>query len=273
MSRASLSIVLSIVSWVFLLSLPATAQTRPEKWEYKVTRGCFNESDLNKRGDEGWELINITFDSNGNCRDSYFKRPKREFFDPPLTSAPPAAPPNCNLTPAQAPVIRGIRLGMSTDELLALFPRSKEQSDTIKALSNAEAAYGQVDLGFSLNTYPENKAMFSNNIRSYGITLLDGRVASFYVYYNFPVQNDRSPNWTYKTWIPKLSETYNLPKPEDWAGPNANDASITCQGFRMKVNAGRSSASIGIIDLPSYDEQIKQRREAASERLRSEFKP
>jgi hypothetical protein len=272
MSRASLSIVLSIVSWVFLLSLPATAQTRPEKWEYKVTRGCFNESDLNKRGDEGWELISISFDSNGNCRDSYFKRPKSEFFDPPRTSAPPPAPPKCNLTPAQAPIIRGIRLGMSTDDLLALFPRSREQSDTIKALSNAEAKYGVVSLYFGLDKYPENKAMFSNNINYYQITLFDDRVASFVANYNFKTQENRSHDWKYMTWIPKLSETYNLPKPEDWSGVGGNGVSITCQGFRMLVDASGNSASISIIG-PPYEDQIKQRREAASERLRSEFKP
>jgi hypothetical protein len=271
MSRASLFIVFSIMALTHLLCVPAIAQTQPEKWEYKYAQICsYNfDSEMKKLGEEGWELVSGD-DIASNCKHFIFKRPKKEIFYP--TQPAPAGPPKCNLTLAQAPVIRGIRLGMSTDELLALFPRSKEQSDTIKALSYAEARYGVTSLFFGSDKYPENKAMFSNNISYYNITLFDGRVASFSANYNFTTQENRSHEWTYMTWIPKLSETYNLPKPEDWAGSNANDASITCQGFRMKVNARGNGAAIEIIG-PPYDEQIKQRREAASEQLRRDFKP
>jgi hypothetical protein len=271
MSRASLSIVFSIVSLTFLLCLPATAQTQPEVWEYKYANVCMQnvDSELNKYGEQGWELVSVVALPN-NCPYYYFKRPQKQIFIP--TPPAPAGPSKCNLTLAQAPVIRGIRLGMTTDELLSLFPRSKEQSDTIKALSNAEANYGVISVYFGLDKYPENKAMFSNNIGYYQITLFDGRVASFSANYNFTTQENRSHDWTYMTWIPKLSETYNLPKPEDWAGSNVYDASITCQGFQMKVYARGNGASIGIIG-PQYDEQIKQRREAASDQLRRDFKP
>jgi hypothetical protein len=274
MNRASLSIVLSIISLTLLLSFPATAQTKPEKWEYKYAQICSHntfDSEMKKLGDEGWELV--SGDQTSGCHILYFKRPKREFFNPPPATLPPAGPPKCNLTLAQAPVFRGIRLGMSTDELLALFPRSKEQFHIIQALSNAEANYGVVYLDFRSDIYPENKAMFSNNINSYSVTLFDGRVVRFGVSYNFPLQNNRKPNWTYMTWIPKLSEIYNLPKPEDWVGaPDVNNANIACQGFQMQVSAYGESTSISIIGRP-YDEQIKQRREAASEQLRRDFKP
>lgn len=273
MSRASLSFVLSIVSLTFSLNLSATAQTQPEVWEYKHANVCMQnfDAELNKYGEQGWELVSVAVLS-GNCPSYYFKRPKKRTFTP-TPPPPPVSQPNCNLTLAQAPVIRGISLGMSADELFALFPRSKEQSDTIKALSNEEANYGLVQgLAFSLDKYPENKAMFSNNIGYYNATLFDGRVACFSAYYYFRTQENRSHNWTYMTWIPKLSEGYNLPKPEDWSREDEYVANITCQGFRMRVDARGNTASINITG-PSYDEQIKQRREAASEKLRSEFKP
>jgi hypothetical protein len=269
MSRASLFIVLSIISLTFLVSIPASAQTQPEKWEYKKI-GCsdITEADLNKHGDEGWELVSVSYGT--TCYGFFFKRPKKERFHP--TPPPPAGPPKCNLTLAQAPVIRGIRLGMSTDELLALFPRSKDQSDIIRELSRAEVNYGVVNLSFPRDTYPENKEMFSNNITYYRITLFDGRVASFSADYIFSSQNNRNPEWTYRTWILKLSETYNLPKPEDWFRSGTNYASIDCQDVRLSINASSDSASISITGL-HINEQIKQRREAASEKLRSEFKP
>jgi hypothetical protein len=271
MNRVSLSIVLSIISLTPFLSFPATAQTQPEKWEYIAVSGCgtLESAGVNKLGEEGWELVSVTVIAS-NCPSYYFKRPKKEIFTPTQPAA--AGPTKCNLTPAQAPVFRGIRLGMSTDELLALFPRSKEQSNTIQALGYAEINYGEVRLGFDTRTYPENKEMFSNNIYSYNIMLFDSRVARFDVYYQFPNQNNRSPNWTYMTWIPKLSETYKLPKPEDWVSTSVNYANIACQGFRINVEAHFNQASISIIG-PPYEDQIKQRREAASEQLRRDFRP
>jgi hypothetical protein len=266
MSRTSLSIVLSIVSLTNLLNIPVSAQTgptNPEKWEYKVSNGCFNESDLNKQGDEGWELIGMTFNSDGNCRGSYFKRPKKEFFNPPPAAPTPAGPPRCNLTLAQAPIFRGIRLGMSTDELLDLFPRSKEQLEIIKRLSEAKIFFGRTDLSFSQNTYPENDAMFGNSVSVYQITMLDGRVTSINVQYSF----QGNFYWTDKTWIPKVSEAYNLPKPEDWQGN-----SLTCQGFKITAGGNNTFAHFNLSG-PDANREVRQRSEAFSEKLRTEFKP
>jgi hypothetical protein len=269
MNKASLSIVLSIVSLTIFLSITASAQEpkRPEKWEYKFGK-CSSESELNKEGDEGWELVAVFADRNSSCL-SYFKRPKREYFNPPPATPPPPAPPTCSLTISQAPVFYGIRLGMSTDELLALFPRSKEQSDIIKSISKAETNYGRVDLTFYSSTYPENKTMFTNNVGYYTVTLLDNRVSSIYLSYNFSPGVNRSYDWTNVSWIQKLSETYNLPKFEDW-----RDSGITCQGFRINVNASGNSASISTASLqPASNDETRKRHAAESEKLRRAFKP
>lgn len=273
MSRATMSIVLSIISLMLLASLSATAQTQPEKWDYKFVQICDNQTydaGLKKLGDEGWELVS-TDDAGGACIYFFFKRPKKETYHP--APAAPAGPPTCPLTLAQAPVFRGIRLGMTTDELLALFPRSKEQSQIIKWLSDAEKNYGRVVLNFDSGTYPENKTMFGNNINDYSFTLFDGRVVRIYVGYLFHVPENRNPTWTAKSWITKLAETYKFPGPEEWMESNPNHASINCQGFRISITAGDNQASISISDPLTIDDQIKQRAEAESEKLRSELKP
>jgi hypothetical protein len=265
MSRTSLSIVLSIVS-LTILNIPTSAQTTPEKWEYNVAGRCIpSETDLNKLGDQGWELISVTANGDGGCPVYYFKRPRREFFYPPPVAPPPppATPPKCSLTLAQAPAFRGIRLGMSTDELLDLFPRSKDQPEIIKRLSEAKIYFGKTELTFSNRTYPENNTMFGNSVYSYQITLLDGHVTSINVHYSF----QGAFNWTPKTWIPKVSEVYNFPKPEDWQGN-----SVTCQGFKITAGALNDGAGFTLSGSDA-DQEVKQRREAASEKLRSEFKP
>jgi hypothetical protein len=263
MNKVSLSVVLSIVSLTLVSGLSATAQTRPEKWEYKSD--ICNIETLNKYGDEGWELVSTHVSSN-NCT-AFFKRPKNQIFNPPPATPPPPGPPTCSLTLSQAPVFYGIRLGMSTDELLALFPRSKEQSEIIKKLS--EPYYGSVDLRFSKSTYSENKTMFSDNVSSYDISLLDNRVTAVAVQYNFSPGANRSYNWTNESWIQKLSEDYNIPKPEDWRGSD----NLICQGFRIRSSASNDSAFIYIGSLPTSYDESRKRREADSEKLRRAFKP
>ena len=44
------------------------------KWEYKVV-GHISERDMNNLGQDGWELVNVTFYSNGVICDMIFKRP------------------------------------------------------------------------------------------------------------------------------------------------------------------------------------------------------
>src|SRR5215510_15894366 len=104
---------------IFFISITAAGQSYPEQWEYRVT-GCYSEPELNIYGAEGWELVSIKMDSNNNCN-YIFKRPKGVVvrINPP---PPPPKTPSCNLSMAQSPVIYGLRLGMSSDELLELFP-------------------------------------------------------------------------------------------------------------------------------------------------------
>src|SRR5437870_12363709 len=66
---------------------------------------------------------------------------------------PPANQSKCNLTEANGPNIRGLRLGMSTSEVLALFPgvtkkkEMKEAIDKAKSTSCSETVYFAVDPG------------------------------------------------------------------------------------------------------------------------------
>jgi hypothetical protein len=45
-----------------------------QKWEYKLVATQLSEQEINKLGEEGWELIQVTHE--GFSRAMYFKRPK-----------------------------------------------------------------------------------------------------------------------------------------------------------------------------------------------------
>lgn len=53
------------------MSEPVETTQAPQQWEYKKTQGG-NEDQLNKLGEENWELVAIG--PTGNCT---FKRPKK----------------------------------------------------------------------------------------------------------------------------------------------------------------------------------------------------
>ena len=48
-----------------------------QKWEYLV-RERVGEYELNKLGEDGWELVTISFSSAGVPDTFYFKRPKQK---------------------------------------------------------------------------------------------------------------------------------------------------------------------------------------------------
>lgn len=62
----------------------------------------------------------------------------------------------CSLTPVQAPLVRGIKLGMRGEEILALFPESNQRPEVKAALGNAEdyPNYGVARLFFQPSMYP-----------------------------------------------------------------------------------------------------------------------
>jgi len=258
---------------IFFASITAAGQTTatssiPEQWEYRVT-GCYPETELNKSGAEGWELVSVKMDSNNNCN-YIFKRPKGvvvSITPPP----PPPKTPSCNLSLAQAPIIYGLRLGMSADELLELFPRSKDNPGIKRALAQVEIQYGSTQLPFYRNDFPDSKAFVNNKVSQYGVGILDSRVVYIKVYYSFPPNT----NWNSNTWIDKISEPFNLPPRENWPGSNFDSSrSLECRGFSATVHASGDGTSITIITTtPNSGDVIKERRNAEAEKKRREFIP
>ena len=96
----------------------------------------------------------------------------------------PAAVSSCTLSPAKAPAIRGVNLGMKVHEVLALFPGSAENNDIKAALAKAE---GFPNFGLaSIYIYPRDystKDRFAG-IASIQFMFFDGRVDQYEVDYD-----------------------------------------------------------------------------------------
>lgn len=268
MRSRSMSIIAPIMFFASLtvLGQPTAKYSIPEQWEYKLTE-CLPEPELNKLGEQGWELVAVR-GNEANCQRYYLKRAKGQIVNitPPLP--PPPKAPSCNLTLSQAPVIYGLRLGMNTEELLELFPRSKDQFNIKQELAKADVQYGFAQLYFYQNTYTDSKA-FGNKLSSYQIGLFDGRVIRITANFTFP--SESSPNWNYDAWIDKMSETFNLPTREYWS--SRYPRTIDCHGFSVEVSIYNLNQTYISINVPNTDEIINTRRNAEYEKRRREFKP
>ncbi len=92
--------------------------------------------------------------------------------------------PTCQLTLAGAPDIKGLRLGMTADEVLALFPGSTDDAEVRTSLSRPPSQFGVSSFLIRPDKY-ESKEKFAG-INQITFTLLDGRVSSFSAGYNGP---------------------------------------------------------------------------------------
>jgi len=101
------------------------------------------------------------------------------------TNSPPAQP--CTLKIAQAPAVRGVKLGMMLDEVLPLFPGTSESGAVKHALSTAEGYpnFGYAYVGLDPSSWG-NAERFAG-INSYFISTFDRRIVGVTITYKqFP---------------------------------------------------------------------------------------
>lgn len=180
----------------------------------------------------------------------------------------PANQSRCNLTEANAPTIRGLRLGMSTSEVLALFPGVTKKKEMKEALDKAKSTSGSetVYLGFDPAT-DAVKGQFAG-VQSVSAGFYKGRMVDFSIQY-------AGPTWTNADeWVGKLSETLNLPAVQAWiTGPSENPNKVLkCEGIEIEAATQGGGASITIRDI-AYLKGVEEHTSALEEKKRREFKP
>lgn len=256
-----LMILLTFVFTLLATDSISAQKQNAVKWEYKeVSRQYIPEEDLDKLGEEGWELV---------LRNDYvflFKRPKG-LFSPKIpkpgatvVGQVPGAP-KCDLT--QAPSFRGIRLGMDVNDLLKLFPGSEEdpQIKTSLAFASNPAGFGQIRFELSAANYQLNKEtrdIFTGVLR-YAFLVLDNRLVSCSVFFLVPseLRFDNS------SWKKKLIEEFKLPAIWETSG----NWELRCTTFIIRALEQGFQ-----LDQINFEETIQQRRQQDLERKQQAFK-
>ena len=173
----------------------------------------------------------------------------------------------CSLTREQAPELRGIRLAMSVEQLLSLFPENSHRQVITNAVRESKRAdrFGLARFDLLLDREVANPRFAGVNYIT--IELIDERITSFHVAY-------AGPEWkSVDQFVTKLSEALRLPN-SAWESGGESLRSLKCDGFRVDAHASNQipASWVRVQDTSAY-RVVEDRREAAKEKLREAFKP
>jgi hypothetical protein len=167
----------------------------------------------------------------------------------------------CTLTLSAAPSINGMRLGMTPEEVLALFPGSKDDPAVRARLSRPPNQFNTNSFLIQPEKY-ETKADFAG-ISQITFSLFDGRVSKFYVGYN-------GPEWpNVEKFVEKFVEGKNLPAFDQWEPYVGfdNQMKLTCVDFSIRLSKGGAGGSLNHMEMQDLeaDKKLKDRMRKAQE--------
>jgi hypothetical protein len=181
---------------------------------------------------------------------------------------PQPAQSRCSLTEANSPDVRGVRLGMSMDQLLALFPGSSKRKEMKEAVERAKAAAGSEVVYLTFDPALDAPGDRFAGVDSVSAGIYKGRVTDINVLYV-------GPTWrTIDEWVAKLSEAYNLPGMQEWViGPNETpNRMLKCAGIEIEAAIQGGGGSIRVRNTETL-KGAQERAIADEERRRRTFKP
>lgn len=166
------------------------------------------------------------------------------------------------LTFSAAPDIKGLKLRMTTEEVLALFPGAKNDPQISAELSRPPRPFGVGSLMIRPEKY-ESKARYTE-VSQITLTFLDGRVSKLHVGFN-------GPEWSHvDKFVAKFVEGTDLPGVDQWAAYEGLDTqlkTLTCSDFELRVFAGGQGGTLNYVQMQDMkaDETLKERRRKARE--------
>lgn len=179
----------------------------------------------------------------------------------PTNNAPAQEKQPCTLTLAGAPAINGLHLGLTPDEILAMFPGSKEDPEVRTNLSRPPRQFG-------VSSFLIRPAKYQSTDKFSGIgqitfTLLDGRVSSFYLGYNGPQYSHVDQ------FVEKLIAGSKFPPLNQWEGYVGMDTTLKelkCSEFEIKVSIGGPGGNLNYVSMKDLvaEKVLKDRRAKAN---------
>lgn len=166
----------------------------------------------------------------------------------------------CSLKPEQAPVIRGFRLGMTTEEV-------REKVTGVGGLDKAD------ELGMAETTiYPFQLKSKDDaqNLQYVRLSFLDGRLTDIELRYDGLTKWDGIDQFA-----AKLSESLQLPKMSRgrFGVLNRRARTLECGGFRVQAMLVEDNRGALTLSEEGVKEIVEKRKAEVKEKQRQTFKP
>jgi hypothetical protein len=167
---------------------------------------------------------------------------------------------NCSLTRATVPVVEGLKLGMTPDELVAALPGSKDDPEVKSGLARPASALGEFD--FVVHTDKLQPKEKFEGIDHFTFGLLDGRASSINIGYKGPAYSHVDE------FVTKFVKGTNLPPVDQWQGYPGMDTqlkTLVCKDFEVRVFAGGEGGNQNYVLLSDLEAKktLKDRRAKA----------
>jgi len=149
---------------------------------------------------------------------------------------------------------------MTTEEVLALFPGSKDDADVRASLAAPPSKLGTSSFVVRPEKY-ESKDKFAG-VNQITFILLDGRVSNFSVGYNGPEYSHVDK------FVGKFIEGTSLPAADQWEAYVGMDNSLKilkCIDFEIRVFAGGQGGNLNYVLMKDLEaeKKLKERRDKA----------
>lgn len=187
------------------------------------------------------------------------------------TTSPGTSP--CKLAVGQAPAIRGVKLGMKIEDVLAMFPGSAEKDQIKSAIGEVEGYPNFGVASIYINPWEYSTKDRFAGIADFQFVVLDARVVKYQVEYASP---PKAPSWrNVSDFINKLADSFKLPPATNWEEEQSTPylRKLRCDGFQMEASNLNLRGTLTVSTPESASKKQQERRAAFEENLRREFKP
>lgn len=168
-------------------------------------------------------------------------------------SKPTATPPPCKITIDQAPLVRGLKLGQSFDQLPRVLPRIARWRDE----DPDEYGLRRILLSPRMLEDPETLT----GVTSVSLAYFDDSLVSIEITYSREIQWQNNSQF-----VAAIAEQLKLPR-EGWR--QSDPSILTCDGFFIEV---ADANKLRMMDL-RFPAQVAKRKAEVQEKRKSAFKP
>jgi hypothetical protein len=164
------------------------------------------------------------------------------------------------LSIAQSPAIGGLRLGMTPEQVLALFPGIKDDAKFRPSLDRPASQFGEKSFVIKPGKYSSRDRF--DRATQITVTFLDGRVTTFSVRYDGPVWDNVDQ------FVEKFSAETSLPGADSWdayTGMDTQLKTLKCMDFEISLFAGGSNVDMNYVQIrdTSAQQRLRDRRAKA----------